>query len=38
VQATRQTDVGQLIGTLAPEQVTADPLEMDTRGDVYALG
>jgi serine/threonine protein kinase len=41
VQATRQTDVGQLIGTLAymsPEQVTADPLELDTRSDVYALG
>jgi tetratricopeptide (TPR) repeat protein/predicted Ser/Thr protein kinase len=41
VQATRQTDVGQLIGTLAymsPEQVLADPLEVDTRSDVYALG
>jgi eukaryotic-like serine/threonine-protein kinase len=41
VQATRQTDVGQLIGTLAymsPEQVTADPLELDPRSDVYALG
>jgi hypothetical protein len=40
-QATRQTDVGQLVGTLAymsPEQVTADPLELDTRSDVYALG
>ncbi|HEY7387980.1 MAG TPA: serine/threonine-protein kinase, partial [Bryobacteraceae bacterium] len=40
-QATRQTDVGQLIGTLAymsPEQVTADPLDLDTRSDVYALG
>ncbi|MEW5974533.1 MAG: serine/threonine-protein kinase [Acidobacteriota bacterium] len=40
-QATRQTDVGQLIGTLAymsPEQVDADPLELDTRSDVYALG
>lgn len=40
-QATRQTDVGQLIGTLAymsPEQVLADPLELDTRSDVYALG
>jgi non-specific serine/threonine protein kinase/serine/threonine-protein kinase len=39
--ATRQTDVGQLIGTLAymsPEQVLADPLELDTRSDVYALG
>ncbi len=40
-QATRQTDIGQLIGTLAymsPEQVTADPLDLDTRSDVYALG
>jgi tetratricopeptide (TPR) repeat protein len=40
-QATRQTDLGQLVGTLAymsPEQVLADPLEMDTRSDVYALG
>lgn len=38
---TRQTDVGQLIGTLAymsPEQVSADPLELDIRSDVYALG
>jgi len=40
-QATRQTDVGQLIGTLAymsPEQVLADPLALDIRSDVYALG
>jgi tetratricopeptide (TPR) repeat protein len=40
-QATRQTDLGQLVGTLAymsPEQVLADPLELDTRSDVYALG
>ena len=39
--ATRQTDMGQLIGTLAymsPEQADADPLELDTRSDVYALG
>jgi serine/threonine protein kinase len=39
--ATRQTDVGQLVGTLAymsPEQALADPLELDTRSDVYALG
>ena len=40
-EATRQTDMGQLLGTLAymsPEQVTADPLALDTRSDVYALG
>lgn len=40
-QATRHTDLGQLVGTLAymsPEQVLADPLELDTRSDVYALG
>jgi serine/threonine protein kinase len=41
MQATRQTDMGQLLGTLAymsPEQVTDDPLALDTRSDVYALG
>jgi serine/threonine protein kinase len=40
-RATRQTDVGCLVGTLAymsPEQVLADPLELDTQSDVYALG
>ena len=40
-QATRQTDMGQLLGTLAymsPEQVLADPLALDMRSDVYALG
>lgn len=41
VEATRQTDVGALLGTLAymsPEQVTGDPDAMDERSDVYSLG
>ncbi len=41
MQMTRQTDVGQLVGTLpymSPEQVMADPHALDTRSDVYALG
>ena len=40
-EITRQTDMGQLIGTLAymsPEQVLADPQALDIRSDVYALG
>jgi non-specific serine/threonine protein kinase/serine/threonine-protein kinase len=38
---TLQTDVGQLIGTLqymSPEQCEADPHDIDSRSDVYALG
>ncbi|UCC32655.1 MAG: serine/threonine protein kinase [Phycisphaerales bacterium] len=38
---TVQTDIGQLIGTLqymSPEQCEADPHDIDTRSDVYALG
>jgi predicted Ser/Thr protein kinase len=41
VQATRETNMGQILGTLpymSPEQVLADPLALDTRSDVYALG
>jgi serine/threonine protein kinase len=38
---TRQTNVGDLVGTLAymsPEQVLADPTMIDGRSDVYSLG
>jgi len=41
VQATRQTEIGSILGTLqymSPEQASADPTQMDTRSDVYALG
>ena len=39
--ATLQTSVGQLVGTLqymSPEQCDANPHDIDTRSDVYALG
>jgi len=40
-QAAAQTQVGQMIGTvlyMSPEQFDADPHDIDTRSDVYALG
>ncbi len=40
-QAKAQTRVGQIIGSvhyMSPEQFDADPHDIDTRSDVYALG
>ncbi len=39
--STQETRPGDLVGTLAymsPEQVSSDPLELDSRSDVYSLG
>ncbi len=41
VAATTSTDMGQVLGTLqymSPEQCQGDPLLLDARADVYALG
>jgi non-specific serine/threonine protein kinase/serine/threonine-protein kinase len=41
IAATVLTSAGQLVGTLqymSPEQCQADPQDIDTRSDVYALG
>lgn len=38
---TQQTNMGQLVGTIqymSPEQIAADPHDIDTRSDVYTLG
>jgi len=38
---TQQTEIGQLIGSvqyMSPEQVEADPHDLDIRSDVYTLG